>query len=322
VTGRVVVVGSVNVDLVVRAASLPVPGETVTGGTFEQHQGGKGGNQAVAAARLGRPTLFIGAVGDDEFGRDARAALAAEVVDVSALETVADTPTGVALILVDAQGENLISVASGANSRLSADSVRRGIARLGPLSGDVVLVSREIPSTTVVAALRLGREAGARTILNTAPATGLDPAELSLADIVIPNRGELEACAMALPGGRVPSADVDRARRLIEHGITEAVVVTLGADGALVVEAGSAEVVHVPALAAEVVDTTGAGDAFAGALAASLAEARPLGEAVRRAVAAAGLSTTKAGAREGMPTRAELEAAIAPGDRGGRPSGR
>jgi len=313
VTGRVVVVGSVNVDLVVRAATLPGPGETVSGGTFEQHHGGKGGNQAVAAARLGRPTLFIGAVGDDAFGRDARAALAAGGVDVSALETIAGTPTGVALILVDERGENLIGVASGANTQLSADSVRKGIARLGRLSGDIVLVSREIPPATVVAALRLGREAGARTILNTAPAAGIDPAELSLADIVTPNRGELAACAMALPGGRVPSADVDRARRLMEHGVAEAVVLTQGADGALVVEVGSAEAVRIPALAVGAVDTTGAGDEFAGALAASLAEELPMGVAVRRAVAAAGLSTTKAGAREGMPTRAELEAAIAGG---------
>ena len=191
--------------------------------------------------------------------------------------------------------------------------MRIALARLGPLAGDVVLVSREIPAETVVAALRLGRAAGARTILNTAPATALDPVELSLADVVTPNRGELAVCAMALPGGRVPSADVDRARRLLEHGVATAVVVTLGREGALIVEIGRADPVAVPALDAVAVDTTGAGDAFAGALATALAEARPLEEAVRRAVVAAGLSTTSAGAREGMPTRTELEAAIAAG---------
>ena len=312
-TARVVVVGSVNVDLVIRSATLPVPGETVTGGRFERHHGGKGGNQAVAVARLGVPSAFVGAVGADAFGRDASGALADEGVDISGLRTVTEARTGVALIMVGAAGENLISVASGANARVSPDLVRGALTRLRPTREDVILVSREIPPSAVLEALRVGREAEARTILNPAPATGFDPAELRLCDVVTPNRGELAAAAGALPGGRIPSDDVERARRLIEHGVGEALVVTRGAEGALIVRVDGTDPVSIAALRVSALDATGAGDAFAGALAAALAEERPLEEAVRRAVAGAGLSTRKAGAREGLPTRAELEAALAAG---------
>jgi ribokinase len=311
VSDRVVVVGSVNVDLVIRSQRLPARGETVTGGTFERHHGGKGGNQAVAVARLGMRTAFVGAVGADGFGREAGGALADEGVDISGLRTVTEARTGVALILVDGAGENLISVASGANARVSPELVRGTLAHLGRLDGDVVLVSREIPPVSVVAALEAARTAGARTILNPAPATALDPSELGLADVVTPNRVELAACAAALPGGRVPSDIEGQARRLLDMGVGEAVVVTMGAEGALVVPAAGGPSVSVPAFPVRAVDATGAGDAFAGALAAAMVEGRPIIEAVRRAVVAAGLSTRRHGAREGMPTLAELEAAVA-----------
>jgi ribokinase len=318
-SGRVVVVGAVNVDLVVRGERLPGPGETVTGGAFERHHGGKGGNQAVAAARLGRPTLLVGAVGDDEFGDQARAALRAEQVDVSRLSRVRDRPTGVALILVDGAGENLISVASGANAALAPGSVSRALARLGSLAGDVVLVSREIPAPAVHEALRVGRAAGARTVLNPAPAAGMSVTELGLADVLTPNLGELVALAATVGlesaervgrGGRDDPEQI--ARHLLDRArISEAVVVTLGARGALLVPVGGEAAVEVPGLAVTAVDGTGAGDTFNGALAAGLAEGRALVQAVRRAVVAAGLSTTVPGAREGMPRAADLERAIA-----------
>jgi ribokinase len=323
VSGRVVVVGSVNIDLVVRTDRLPTAGQTVTGGTFERHHGGKGGNQAVAAARLGRPTLFIGAVGDDTFGDEARAALAAEHVDVSGLLTVPEAATGVALILVDARGENLISVASGANATLEPAHVESVLERLGPLAGDVVLVCHEIPTRTVAAALRLGRAAGARTILNPAPAGGLDRATAGLADVLTPNRSELATLAAgeaARTGRRLPAGDdpIRGARTLLERsaegrGAGEAVVVTLGENGAVLVRRGAGRAigaVDVPALRVDAVDTTGAGDAFNGALAAALAEGRPLEEAVERAVAGGALACTRLGAREGMPTAAELERSL------------
>src|SRR5450755_2684175 len=142
-SGRVIVVGSVNVDLVVRGARLPLPGETVNGGQFERHDGGKGGNQAVAAARLGADVRFIGAVGDDSFGVEARAALSAEGVNVSGLATLPEAATGIALILVDPAGENVISVASGANRAIGAAAIEAGLARLGSLAGDVVLIANE-----------------------------------------------------------------------------------------------------------------------------------------------------------------------------------
>jgi len=323
-SGRVVVVGSVNVDLVVRADHLPAAGETVTGGIFERHDGGKGANQAVAAARLGRPTLFVGAVGDDDFGRIARSALDREGVDTSAVRTLPGESTGVALILVDGRGENLIVVASGANELLDIDTVRDGLGRLGPLVGDVVLVSHEIPTSTAREALRLAREEGARTILNPAPALGLDRTTFGLADIVSPNRNELTVLvgAEAKRTGRRagPADDPARlARTLLEAnsegpGAGEAVVVTLGSAGALMLAANRAvEPLEIPAHRVIPVDTTGAGDAFNGALAAALAEGRELSEAVRRAVVAGALATTRAGARMGMPTTAELADALSIG---------
>jgi ribokinase len=308
----VLVVGSVNVDLVVAASCLPGPGQTVTGGDLARYQGGKGGNQATAAARLGARVAFVGAVGDDEMGRQARSALASEGIDVAGL-AVSSRATGVALIVVDPRGENLITVAPGANDEVHAVHVRTALAALAPGPDDVVLVCREIPPDGVLAALEVGRDAGSTTILNPAPADGLDAATLALADILTPNetelallgglgsaRGNPETAARQVLAGQPTDAGEGDA-----HG--RAVVVTLGAAGALIVRAAGAAVA-VPAPAVEVVDTTGAGDTLNGALAAGLADGLDLAGAVRRAVAAAALSTTRPGARGGMPTRAELEA--------------
>jgi ribokinase len=315
IQARVIVVGSVNVDLVARGERLPSPGETVTGAAFSRHHGGKGANQAVAAARLGAPTAFVGALGDDDFGAAARAELAAEGIDLAGLAKT-PWPTGVALILVDARGENLISVASGANAAVTPDLVRTALAALRPAAGDVVLVGHEIPTSAALTGLALGRQAGATTILNPAPAGGIDRSTFGLADILTPNRGELATIAAADArrvgraagsGGRPETL----ARALLEAnsegpGVGQTVVVTLGAAGALVVRS-SRETVDVPAVAVRTIDTVGAGDAFNGALAAGLAAGLDLETAARRAVAAAAVSTTRAGAREGMPTIAELE---------------
>lgn len=291
-TGRVIVVGSVNIDLVVTTRTLPVPGETVIGGRFAQHHGGKGGNQAVASARLGAATSFVGAVGDDDFGRSARSALEAEGIDVSELRTLGDQATGVALIVVDATGENSIAVASGANGAVSPEQVTASMSKLAPRAGDVVLVGHEIPTAAAAAALWAAGERGATTILNPAPASGLDAGTVALAEVVTPNEGELAT---------LEDAGV-RAKRLL---------VSRGSDGAeLRTTDGS---VHIPALPLEAVDTVGAGDTLNGALAAALAGGYPVEEAARRAVVAASLAVTKAGAREGMPTLEELEAAVTSG---------
>jgi ribokinase len=318
--GRVIVVGSVNVDLVVVAPRLPGPGETVTGGDVARHHGGKGGNQAVAAARLGAPVAFVGAVGEDDFGAAARAALAAEGIDVTHLAAAA-RPTGVALIVVDARAENLIAVAPGANASPTAASVTAALEALAVDPGDVVLACREIPPDAVRAALAAARAAGAAAILNPAPADGLDAATIALADVLTPNEAELALLAAAVdadaaaaaravaPTGPGAATDVEAiARRLLAGDPGgRAVVVTLGAAGALVVPADG-PAARIPAMRVAPVDTTGAGDAFNGALAVGLAAGLPLAEAARRAVAAAGLSTTRSGARGGMPTAAELAA--------------
>jgi ribokinase len=316
VTARVIVVGSVNVDLVARSDLLPASGETVTGATYSEHDGGKGANQAVAAARLGASAAFVGAVGRDAFGTRARNALAAEGIDLSGLVDV-DAPTGVALILVDARGENLISVASGANAALTTHDVSVALERLAPGPGDVVLVSHEIPTVATREALRVGRAAGATTILNPAPASGIDRSVFGLADILTPNRLELGTiiAAEASRVGRAASVGghpVEAARTLLQRnaeggGVGRAVVVTLGSSGALVV-ARDGQPLDVPAVAVRSVDSVGAGDTFTGALAAALAAGDDLETAARRAVAAATVSTLREGAREGMPTGAELEA--------------
>jgi ribokinase len=316
----VFVVGSVNVDLVVTLARLPQAGETVSGGRFAQHDGGKGGNQAVAAARLGAETAFVGAVGDDAFGEQALGGLRGAGVDVGAVEVRPGEATGVALILVEAGGENVIAVAPGANAGVTAALVTKALeaAMLGP--GDVVLASHEIPTAALRAALAAGRRAGATTILNPAPADGLDRGVFGLADIVTPNRTELTILARAEarrtgrpdPGGDGP----ERQARLLLGASSEgagprlAIVVTLGSAGAIVVPAGGGPMVEVAAPRVVAVDATGAGDAFAGAMAAAVAEGRDLVTAVRRAVVAGSLATTTVGARDGMPSAKELEAAL------------
>lgn len=301
-SGRVIVVGSVNVDLVVVAPRLPGPGETVTGGDVARHHGGKGGNQAVAAARLGAQVVFVGAVGDDDMGNAARTALAAEGIDVAHVARAA-RPTGVALIIVDEGAENLIAVAPGANETVSASDVAAALAALRPGPADVVLACREIPADAVRAALEAARAAGAAGILNPAPADGLDASTAALAAVLTPNESELAAVA----GAGDPEA---AARSLLADGPPgRAVVVTLGAAGALVVR-DAAPTVAVPAARVVPVDTTGAGDTFNGALAARLAAGDRLEDAVRYGVVAASLSVGRLGARSAMPAGPEIAAAL------------
>jgi ribokinase len=318
-SGRVLVVGSVNVDLVVQTERLPQPGETVLGGTFSRFHGGKGGNQAVAAARLGVPVMLVAALGDDEFGAEARAALAREGVGTDVLVTLDHTATGVALILVDAKAENQIAVAPGANAGLTAAHVRQALGRLHPHAGDALLVTHEISTDAAREALRIGHAGGAWTILNPAPADGLDRSILSLADVVAPNRGELARLVAedTRRSGRAGATSMDpvkAARTLLEPnangpGPGRAVLVSLGAAGAVLVPRDG-DPVDIAAPAVEAIDATGAGDALNGALAAALAGGLDLERAARRAIVAASLSVTRAGAREGYPTLDELAIAL------------
>jgi ribokinase len=286
----VVVVGSVNADLVVSVRRLPRPGETVAGGTFARHGGGKGANQAVAAARLGAQVAFVGAVGADDLGDEALAQLAAEGVDVSAAVRLDDVATGVAVIVVDERAENQIAVASGANAALTGAHVDAALDLDG---AGVVLLGHEVSEDAVLAGARAARAAGWTAILNPAPARplpdGLDGVLLT------PNADE----ARALTG----EGDAEAAARGLAARTGAPVLVTLGGDGALLLDETFE---RLPAPRVAPVDTTGAGDTVNGALAAELAAGRPLRDAAAFAVRAAALSTQKAGAREGMPRRVEV----------------
>jgi ribokinase len=298
-TGEVLVVGSINVDLVVRTERLPGPGQTVSGGTFAQLHGGKGANQAVAAARLGASVTMVGAVGDDEFGRGALVDLRREGVDVSRVSVLSGYSTGLALIVVDERGENQIAVAPGANAALDGAAVEKALSGFEPRPGSAALLSFELGDDAIIAAARLAAARGLLLLVNPAPARALPPDLAALSPILIPNEGE----AAALTGEPEPAAT----GLALATQMRAPVIVTLGARGALLVPGeGAASVEHIAAEQVEAVDTTGAGDAFAGALAAELASGSPLTEAARVAVRCAGLSVTVAGARGGMPTRATL----------------
>ncbi|TCK27608.1 ribokinase [Pseudonocardia endophytica] len=309
-TPKVIVVGAVNVDMVVTAPTLPRAGETVVGPGVERHGGGKGANAAVAASRAGATVHYLGAVGDDDLGRTALAELSTENVIVDDVEVIGRCSTGVALIVVDDAGENQIAVGGGANIRLSVDRLRAGLVASLPET-DCVLVSTEIPDDAVVTAVELATAAGVRCLLNPAPVI---PAVHRLIDrgaILTPNRGELAALVDPSAATGAPTTDqaIEHARALNARSRAP-VVVTLGGDGALLVDPdGGAE--HVAALPATVRDTTGAGDTFNGVLAATLASGTSLREAVTDANTAAALSVARLGARAGMPTAAELDLARA-----------
>ena len=300
-SATVVVVGSVNLDLVTYVERLPRPGETVIGGTFARAHGGKGANQAVAAARLGARAVLVGMVGDDDLGAAARAELEREGVGVRALGST-DRHTGVAQILVDRDGENLIAVASGANDALTARDVEAALGRIDAPRA-VVLSVLEVPDDAVLAAARGARERGWPFVLNPAPARPVSDELLARCAVVTPNEHEVSGLGRDSPG------------ELLDAG-AGAVVVTRGAAGAEVLRAGR-PVRRQDAFAARPVDTTGAGDAFSGALAWALADGRTLDDAVALAAAGGALATEKEGARGGMPARGELEAFVAGADRGG-----
>ena len=301
----VIVVGAINVDLVVVAPTLPGPGETVVGGGLQTFGGGKGANAAVAAARAGSTVRLIGAVGDDDTAGVALAELRSEGVDVGGVAVIAGESTGVALIVVDDQGENQIAVGAGANAAITVDHVTRCLAAALPAAG-CVLVSTEIPAAAVAAAVAAATAAGVVCLLNPAPVVPIVAELLSLGPIVTPNSTELRDLMTLLGGDRVKT-DSDAAARVvtISH---QPVVVTLGPDGVLLVTSDSVK--HVPAPSVDARDTTGAGDTFNGVLATRLAAGDDLATAVPYAVAAAALSVTGVGARGGMPTAAAIEAAL------------
>lgn len=302
---RIVVVGSINMDLVARVPRLPRPGETVRGSAFSQVPGGKGANQAVAAARLGALVAMIGRVGDDVFGRELITSLRTRGVQTEHVQITPNCPSGLALIWVEVSGQNAITVIGGANARLMSGDVREQSAIIS--QADALLVQLEVPLESVNSAVEIARRHSVLTILDPAPApASLLPEQLYAVDLISPNQSEAES----LTGVAVAAiADAAGAAAILhEHGVRQ-VVIKLGEQGALASQRGS-ESIHVPAPQVRVVDTTAAGDAFTAALAVALVEGRSLADATRFACAAGSLATTRPGAQDAMPSRAEVVAEL------------
>jgi ribokinase len=293
----VVVVGSINQDTTVLTTSLPSPGETVLGKGHYTGGGGKGANQAVAAARLGSKVAMIGRVGDDPHGIALRASLSKEGVDVAAVGVDPRLPTGIALITIDEAAENTIVVSPGANSGLTPGHLDTRLFG----EGAVVLTQLEIPMETVLAAARM---CVGMLVLNPAPAQDLPDELVDRVDILVPNRAELAA----LSGREEPESLEQAVSAVRSLDRSRPTVVTMGAEGALIVD--GAEEHHISPPHVDPVDPTGAGDAFCGALADSSSRGMELVEAVRRAVVAGALATTRAGAQSAMPNAEEVEMAL------------
>jgi ribokinase len=319
--GRVIVVGSVNVDLVMRLPALPAPGQTVLGGELDRAEGGKGANQAVAAARAGAQTHLIGAVGADD-GAPSVAALVAEDVHVGAVARL-DAATGHAFVLVDDAGENQIAVASGANALVSASHVLAALSDLGLAAADVLLLSFEVPAAALRAAAGAAAEVGCQLVVNPAP---VRPRSLDLfaGAIATPNVHELadlaaELASTDLPApGDGPEPGTAALALALARETGGVVVVTIGPGGAVLADPdradqGQGAPLHVPGHRVAVRDTTGAGDTFTGVLAASLAAGYDLVASVGRAVAASALAVRAHGARAGMPTAAQIDEQCAAG---------
>ncbi|MBS4078193.1 ribokinase [Pseudomonas rustica] len=298
---NVVVIGSLNMDLVTRAPRLPVGGETLIGHSFATVSGGKGANQAVAAARLGAQVAMVGCVGSDDYGVQLRDALLAEQIDCQAVSVVEDS-SGVALIVVDDNSQNAIVIVAGANGAMTPAVIDQFDAVLQ--AADVVICQLEIPDATVGHALKRARALRKTVILNPAPASRPLPADWFTAiDYLIPNESEATALS-GLPVDSLESAE-KAASHLIAMGAGK-VIITLGAQGSLFANGQSFE--HFPAPKVKAVDTTAAGDTFVGGFAAALATGKSEAEAIRYGQIAAALSVTRAGAQPSIPTQSDVQA--------------
>jgi len=292
---KILVVGSINMDLVVRVPHAPVPGETVLGGDFETFAGGKGANQAVAAARMGGEVIMVGRVGNDNFGDTLIQGLVDDNIKTTHVIKDMEAATGIAMIAVAADGENLIVVASGANYQVNTEDVNNTRPLMREM--DLLLMQLECPMEVVIAAANLAKAYDVPVVLNPAPAQPLPKALLENVDVLTPNENELALLA--------DEEDIEKAiRKVLDMGVKN-LVVTLGANGARVITEEIDQ--HLPAHEITAVDTTAAGDAFNGALSVALAEGKPLIEAVRYGMAAGALAATKRGAQPSLPTREAVE---------------
>lgn len=301
----IVEVGSLNMDLVIRLPNLPRPGETLMGGVFRTYPGGKGANQAVAAARLGAQVHMVGCVGNDLFAKELIKNLESEGIDTSHVIVHPEESTGVAVIQVDEQGRNSIGLAGGANLRLTPENVTHALHSIGEF--DALVMPLEVPIDVVVTAARIASEKGALVILNPAPAQLIPQELLQLIDVLVPNETEIEG----LTDMEVRSdEDLHRAAdKLHDHGLMQ-LVVTLGSRGCIFSTANTNEKIHIPARLVKAVDTTAAGDCFVGALTVGLCEGMAMIAAIEFANDAAAISVTRFGAQPSLPYRDEVERSI------------
>lgn len=297
---KILVIGSSNTDMVICTGHLPLPGETVIGGTFFMNPGGKGANQAVTVARLGGRVSFICKTGSDIFGHQANQLFNEEGIDTSYVFSDTKNPSGVALITVDTDAENCIVVAPGANAHLTPNDLKRSAEAVE--AADIILLQLEIPMQTVEAAARMAYRLGKKVVLNPAPASKLSAGLLETLYAITPNETEAEA----ISGIRITDEHTaeEAARKIASMGVCN-VIITLGAKGALVFDGKHCEVV--PAYKIQAVDTTAAGDVFNGALVVALSEGRTLPEAVRFACKASAISVTRVGAQNSVPYRTEVD---------------
>jgi ribokinase len=296
---NVAVVGSLNMDLVVRVARTPQPGETISGSSFSMIPGGKGANQAVAASRMGADTLMIGCVGDDPFGRALADSLVESGVDIRHVAVCPGVSTGTATIIVEEGGENRIIIVPGANGAMSVariDDLADAIAR-----AQIAVLQHEIPLAVNTRVVAIAHESAVRVMLNPAPAYPLDDDLLAMVDLLVVN--EIEARALADHAVEGVASALEAAGKLHRRG-AGTIVVTLGGQGAVVCSEDGR--FHVPALPVEVVDSTAAGDSFVGGLAAALVRGDDLEKAVRYAVCAGGLAVTRLGAQPSIPTHQDV----------------
>lgn len=297
---KILVIGSSNTDMVICTGHLPLPGETVIGGTFFMNPGGKGANQAVTVARLGGRVSFICKTGSDIFGHQANQLFNEEGIDTSYVFSDTKNPSGVALITVDTDAENCIVVAPGANAHLTPNDLKRSAEAVE--AADIILLQLEIPMQTVEAAAMMAYRLGKKVVLNPAPASKLSAGLLETLYAITPNETEAEA----ISGIRITDERTaeEAARKIASMGVCN-VIITLGAKGALVFDGAHCEIV--PANKTQAVDTTAAGDVFNGALVVALSEGRTLPEAVRFACKASAISVTRVGAQNSVPYRTEVD---------------
>ena len=297
---QILVVGSTNTDMVITAAHLPRPGETILGGTFFMNPGGKGANQAVAIARLGAPVTFICKTGTDIFGHQSQQLFEAEGINTSYVFSDPQNPSGVALISVDDKAENCIVVASGANANLTPEDLKKSEEAIDQC--DIVLLQLEIPMETVEYVAKIASEKGKKVILNPAPAQPLSAELLSHLYLITPNETEAEM----ISGVKITDeASANEAAQVLSEKGVQNVIITLGSKGALVYSNGESEVV--PAYKVNAIDTTAAGDVFNGALTVALSEGRDLKEASRFGCKASAISVTRSGAQSSAPYRNEVD---------------